>query len=216
MNLSIGTPANNPMSSDPLVRAVEEAVKAGITVVVAAGNSGPDARTILSPGNSRSVITVGAVNDRKSSDDIYGIAPFSSRGPTKEGLRKPDVVAPGVNINSIYNTDSHKSLSGTSMATPVVSGCLAVLLSKNNSLSPKELKSEIIKSCTTLNEKSDDQGAGIINIDKLFYDSHKKRDFIKPDRSSRPIASPGLESQEYSSSGIVFLLLLILILIRII
>jgi len=102
VNISLGSPATNSYKSDPLVNAVDEAIKAGLTVVVAAGNSGPSSKTILSPGNSPSAITVGAVDDNKTPelDDDF-IAPFSSRGPTKDGITKPDVVAPGVDIMSL-------------------------------------------------------------------------------------------------------------------
>lgn len=62
---------------------------------------------------------------------------FSSRGPTKEGLNKPDLVAPGVNIMSLSNTrlDGYISLSGTSMATPLVSGSIALILQKQKFIS---------------------------------------------------------------------------------
>lgn len=240
LNLSIGTPANNPIGSDPLVRAVDEAVKAGITVVVAAGNSGPNSQTILSPGNSRSAITVGAVDDRKAkAENTYSIAPFSSRGPTKEGLRKPDVVAPGVNIKSLSNSDGYSTLSGTSMATPVVSGSLALLLSRDSRLGPRELKSEIMKSCTSLNEKPDNQGAGIINMTRLFKGKSEKENPTRPSRSryskpqrtrpikQKPVLEPKLKpsssvgeaalgKKSYMADGLIFLLFLMLILIRII
>lgn len=241
LNLSLGTPANNPIKSDPMVRAVNEAVKAGITVVVAAGNSGPDSKTILSPGNSPSAITVGAIDDRKAkSESAYSIAPFSSRGPTKEGLRKPDVVAPGVNIKSLANGEGFKTLSGTSMATPVVSGSLALLLSENSNLSPKELKSKIMRSCISLNDKPDNQGSGVVNIDKLFGNVSevevpkktqpiRRKKTIRPTRPvkqkpeskpslvpSSPSESSDVEKQSLMADGLILLLFLILILIRVI
>ncbi|WP_250160125.1 S8 family peptidase [Caloranaerobacter azorensis] len=171
INLSLGSPPTNPYYEDPLVKAVEEAVKSGLTVVVAAGNSGPAKETILSPGNSKKVITVGAVDDNKTpelSDDF--IAPFSSRGPTKEGFKKPDVVAPGVDIMSLSNSNlsSYTSLSGTSMATPMVSGACALLYSKHGYLSPNQVKTMIMKSCVDLKDTYNNQGSGIINLEKLF------------------------------------------------
>ncbi len=239
LNLSLGTPANNHVNSDPLVRAVNEALKAGIAVVVAAGNSGPNSQTILSPGNSPNAITVGAVDDRKSTaKDNYSIAPFSSRGPTKEGLRKPDVVAPGVSIKSLSTDGGYKNLSGTSMATPVVAGSLALLLSKDSNLRPKDLKREIMSSCTSLGEKVDNQGAGIINLNRLFdissdtynNDSNKSKpnrtrrsirkkqdpkDYLIPDSNSEA-EDYAVNNQSYLTDGLIFLLFLILILIRII
>ena len=171
LNLSLGTPVTDPYSSDPLVKACNEAISAGITVIVAAGNSGPSSKTILSPGNGPNVITVGAVDDNKTienDDDV--IAPFSSRGPTQEGFKKPDVVAPGVDITSLSNTklDGYKSLSGTSMATPFVSGAAALLFNKNKRLRPSSIKSNLMNNCISLNDSYNNQGNGIISLDKLF------------------------------------------------
>ncbi len=177
INLSLGTPANNSCDKDPLCKAVDMAIKAGLVVITAAGNSGPEEGTILSPGISRNVITVGAVDDKRTidpSDDT--IAPFSSRGPTIEGLMKPDIVAPGVNIKSLSNTklDSYSSLSGTSMATPLVSGSVALLLNRHGNLSQQEIKDKITSSCIDLKESKKNQGAGMLNLKMLFKDVQDK------------------------------------------
>src|SRR5439155_16478757 len=79
-----------------LSQAVDNAVKAGVLVAAAAGNSGPDYRTIGSPGDARLGLTVGALVN------AGGIADFSSRGPTTDGRVKPDLVAPGVNVTSTW------------------------------------------------------------------------------------------------------------------
>lgn len=176
INLSIGTPANNTCDKDPLCRAVEKAVEAGLIVVVAAGNSGPERGTILSPGTSRNAITVGAVDDKRTidpSDDT--IAPFSSRGPTLEGLTKPDLLAPGVSINSLSNTklDGYSALSGTSMATPLVSGAVALLLNKYNDLKPYEVKKRLLKSCIDIKDSKEMQGIGMLNLKLLFEEDTK-------------------------------------------
>lgn len=178
LNLSIGSPANNNCSKDPLCKAVDEAMKSGLIVVAAAGNSGPSDKTILSPGINPNVITVGAVDDKRTIDPTDDtIAPFSSRGPTNEGYPKPDVVAPGVNINSLSNTklDSYSSLSGTSMATPLVSGAVALLLNKYNNLKPKEVKDKLLKSCIDLKDSKEIQGAGLLNLQKLFFEPSKEK-----------------------------------------
>lgn len=194
LNLSLGSPANNSINSDPLVRAVEAALKSGLTVIVAAGNSGPSAKTILSPGNSPNVITVGAVDDKRTpdrSDD--SIASFSSRGPTKEGLRKPDVVAPGVSIMSLSNKsgDGYVTSSGTSMATPLVSGSAALLYSKNKNLTPSQVKTMFINSCLDLKDKQENQGAGIIDLKKLFTTPDRENPKTEPpSRSPRFPISP--------------------------
>lgn len=171
LNLSLGSPSSTSYKSDPLSQAAEKASRAGLTVVVAAGNSGPSAKTILSPGNSPSVITVGAVDDNKTpeiSDDT--IAKFSSRGPTIDGFKKPDVVAPGVDITSLSNSNlnGYLSLSGTSMATPIVSGGCALLHQKYGNLSPAQVKSMLKKCCISIIQSANDQGSGIINLKNLF------------------------------------------------
>ena len=183
----------------------------------------------MSPGNSSSVITVGAINDRnaRASND-YPIAPFSSRGPTKEGLEKPDLVAPGVNINSLSNTNlsGYKSLSGTSMATPMVSGSLAVLLSKDNNLSTDQLRIRILDCCTDLDKNVEEQGVGLVDIGKLFEKTKtsRRRPFNRPvnkpdnnpievidnkgDKNDKPSAAS-------NSTNAVFIILLILLFLRV-
>ncbi|WIV12512.1 S8 family peptidase [Proteiniborus sp. MB09-C3] len=221
INLSLGSPANNSINSDPLVRAVEAATKAGLTVIVAAGNSGPSTKTILSPGNSPNVITVGAVDDKRTpdtSDDI--IANFSSRGPTKEGLRKPDVVAPGVSIMSLSNksSDGYVTSSGTSMATPLVSGSAALICSKYGNLSPSQIKAMFVSSCTDLKDKQENQGAGIIDLRKLFKSSdNESPKTTPPSRPPRfPISPlPPKEEKRVASSDSFneFIIVLVLVLL---
>ena len=194
INLSLGTPANSTCYRDPLCKAVDMAVKAGITVVTAAGNSGPEEGTIMSPGISDNVITVGAVDDKRTidiSDDE--IAPFSSRGPTLEGLIKPDIVAPGVNIRSISNTklNGYSSLSGTSMSTPLVSGSVALLLNKDNNLSPKEIKEKLISACVDLKDSEKNQGAGMLDLKTLFNDDKEASTNSIPPKSSKATDSEG-------------------------
>ena len=207
INLSIGTPANNVCEKDPLCRAVEKAVQAGLIVVVAAGNSGPERGTILSPGTSKNAITVGAVDDKRTidtSDDT--IAPFSSRGPTNEGYPKPDIVAPGVNINSLSNNklDGYSALSGTSMATPVVSGAVALLFNKYENIKPHEVKQKLLKSCIDLNDSIEMQGAGLLNLKLLFEEDKKAKVNNIPQKSNN-------FGGELSESLIMILIILFLL-----
>jgi serine protease AprX len=154
INLSLGHAVAEPAADDPLCQAVERAVDEGIVVVVSAGNYGvtstgaPIMGGVTSPGNSPAALTVGAVDTKGTSDrsdDV--VAPYSSRGPTRFDFAvKPDVVAPGTRIVSLEakgsyiastypqyhiagtSTNAYLRLSGTSMATGVVSGGVASLL----------------------------------------------------------------------------------------
>lgn len=207
INLSIGTPANSICEKDPLCRAVKKAVEAGLIVVVAAGNSGPGKGTILSPGTSVNAITVGAVDDKRTIDPFDDtIAPFSSRGPTLEGLRKPDLFAPGVNINSISNKylDSYSSLSGTSMATPLVSGAIALMLNKDKDLKPEEVKDILVKSCIKLEDPSGNQEFDLLNL-KLLFDGKK-------DTSANSASPKSSQSGEELFDNIIMMLLVLFLL----
>jgi hypothetical protein len=107
INLSLGHPITEPGAHDPLVQAVEAASRAGLIVVVAAGNAGHrEAGTayasVLSPANAPSALTVGSLRTQdtvtRADDDV---AAYSSRGPTAFDLMaKPDVVAPGHRLRS--------------------------------------------------------------------------------------------------------------------
>ena len=155
INLSLGHPIYEPAASDPLVQAVERATRAGVIVVAAAGNYGKNPATglpgyagVSSPGNAPSAITVGAVNVQNTvarSDDR--IPDYSSAGPTwYDAFVKPDVASPGHNIVAVaakkgylYQTypqlkaadADYMNLSGTSMATAVTTGSIALLLEAN-------------------------------------------------------------------------------------
>lgn len=99
INMSLGHTATKDYENDPVNIAVKAAKEAGIVVLAAAGNEGPDRKTIAAPGDSPDAITVGAADDNNTKDPSDDkMAEFSSRGPTPGGLTKPDLVAPGVSI----------------------------------------------------------------------------------------------------------------------
>ncbi len=208
MTLSLGTKPKGNHADDPLCKAVNAAVDSGITVVVAAGNSGPNASTITSPAISPKVITVGACDDRKtSSSNSIGIPDFSSRGPTPEGLKKPDILAPGVGINSLANKQSeYHTLSGTSMATPIVAGCVALLYENNPNITPSQVKDVLTSNARNLGLGADEQGFGLLNIKSIV---NKIEPIKKPSKTYNNNSSSSL------SSNNVFLIILIVIILLI-
>lgn len=182
MSLSLGSKAVGRAYSDSLAVAAGSVWNRGITVIAAAGNSGPESGTITTPGVNNKVITVGAVDDKRTvdiKDDT--IAKFSSRGPVGRLGIKPDVVAPGVDIISL-NTDKsyisgmrpltlreqYRKMSGTSVATPIVSGAVALLLGKSPNLSPEQIKKRMLDSGRSLSADIYAQGRGIIDVKKLL------------------------------------------------
>jgi len=178
-NISLGGDAVQSYKDDPLCLAVEELWRSGVVVCAAAGNEGPAERTIGSPALDPVIITVGAANDFNSidiSDDE--VADFSSRGPTIDGLTKPDLLTPGSNIISLrapgsqldksnsssrYD-DNYTVLSGTSMATPICCGVVALLLEARPELSPDQIKERLMSTCRPFSQISAyEQGAGLVN-----------------------------------------------------
>lgn len=161
INISIGTISKRSSSYHPLLQAVERAWDNGIVVVTAAGNHGPGAYSVTTPGISHKVITVGASDDRLRT---HFSRAYSGRGPTISCVRKPDVVAPGSNILSCLNRQNgYIEKSGTSMSTPFVSGILALLLSQNPELTPKQVKLLLYETSLDLGVEKNQQGWGLIN-----------------------------------------------------
>ncbi len=147
INLSLGSGAGTD-SNHPVTLAVENAVKAGVVCVVAAGNSGFLGKaSIAAPGNALAAITVGAATEDAR------VADFSAQGPTgsikstslpRFGM-KPDVFAPGVDVESTWLNNGFKLLDGTSMATPHIAGLAARLMQANPTWSPDMIKSAIVQ-----------------------------------------------------------------------
>jgi serine protease AprX len=179
LNLSLGTDSTQTYRTDPLNFAVEKAWSSGIVVVVAASNRGPGARTISKPGDDPFVITVGAIDDQGTpglGDDQ--LPNFSSRGPTAaDGLAKPDVVAPGAHVVSLrapgsaidtqfpnYIDSAYRKGSGTSMATGVVAGAVALMLQANPTMAPDRVK-YALKATARSDASSDPSavGSGVID-----------------------------------------------------
>jgi subtilisin family serine protease len=111
------------------------------------------------------VITVGSINDQGTvprDDDV--INDFSSRGPTIDRLPKPDLVAPGANITSLKPGGGYAAQTGTSMATPMVTGAAALLWEKNPGLTPNHLRNLLVSTAEDRGYNRLIQGAGYLNV----------------------------------------------------
>ena len=172
VNISIGTNDRHAYPEDSaFVRKVNQLWDAGIIVVAAAGNQGPDPQTISAPGNSRKIITVGSYDFAERTDVIP--SSHSGAGPTFSCIKKPDVVAPGSHIISCCPPDKtngslYSKKSGTSMSTPIVSGAAALVLSYNKALSNDDFKKLLCKSADDAGLDYYTQGCGRLNISKML------------------------------------------------
>ena len=152
INLSLGEPEVEP-SRDIVARALDAAAAAGVVPVVAAGNDFEDVGpgSLISPGTSDRAITVGAVTEPDASGSE--LADFSSSGPTPLSLRlKPDVSAPGVSILSSIPGGRWEAMSGTSMATPQISGAAALLRERHPTWSVAQLKAALMETGTAVTD----------------------------------------------------------------
>jgi serine protease AprX len=177
VNLSWGTDATQGFGVDPLDRAVERAWEAGLVVIVSAGNGGPAAGTIAKPADDPYVITVGAADVNgtgRRGDDA--VAPFSGRGPTADGIEKPDLVAPGVSLVSDRAPESAVDAlrpaarlgptlfkgTGTSQAAAVVAGIVARMLDANPALTNDQVKGVLVATADR-RLAGDGAGAGLVD-----------------------------------------------------
>jgi serine protease AprX len=166
MNMSFGAPSAGSYKFDPFCAAAEVAWKKGIVVVTAAGNLGPSNGKVESPGISPYVVTVGSTDDHGTltlTTDTLGW--WSSWGTPQDSTARPDLVAPGRRVASVYvpgstlathlpdhvviagNGSKYFRLTGTSMSTAVVSGAAALVLEHQPSLKPDQVK-KILTSTT--------------------------------------------------------------------
>jgi serine protease AprX len=161
----------------PICEACNHLVGAGTVVVVAAGNTGFEggaqrqslgtgyrAISITDPGNADNVITVGSTHRRDP--HLYGVSYFSARGPTGDGRRKPDILAPGEKITSTIRDGHSQRMDGTSMAAPHVAGAAALLMARYPELigRPLRIKEILMQTATDLNREANFQGAGLVDV----------------------------------------------------
>ena len=163
VNLSVNSTIEQSYHTSPMDAAVEILWFNGIVVVASVGNKGPGGgfNTVnAAPANDPFIITVGASDERGTSDpndDV--IAPYSAHGSTVDGFLKPEIIAPGKDIVSVLaDTSSWKfehpdkivldgeyiRLSGTSMSAPMVTGAVALLLQAEPNLTPDQVKYRLI------------------------------------------------------------------------
>ncbi len=162
LNLSIGGAGGDGTS--PLAQECNWAVSQGVIVVTGAGSSGPNCKTIGTPGDATNVITVGAV------DYTNTVASFSSRGPTTDGRIKPDIMAPGVNISAADSgtTCADVTMTGTSWSIAMVSGVCALVLDRNPSATPLQVKNILGYTALDLGNAGKDNyhGWGLVDAKK--------------------------------------------------
>ncbi|MCD8231476.1 MAG: S8 family peptidase [Clostridiales bacterium] len=166
INISVGmTDSVAPGAQQRLLDAVETAWDSGMVVIAAAGNNGPAEHTVTSPGISRKIITVGSIDD---GDRSYREKGYSGRGPTDECVVKPEILMPGTNILSCLNRGGgYTKKSGTSMAAPVLTGMIALLLCAYPSLSPNEVKMRLFYAAKPVGG-AEERGWGTVSMESLL------------------------------------------------
>jgi len=203
VNMSLGydfDPRWFGCGQSPICVEVNRLVKCGVSVVVSAGNAGYSAfvtaagkaeahfssLTISDPGQAELAITVGSTH--RGMPDAYGVSYFSSRGPTGDGRRKPDLVAPGERIVScaagvekakyaeVKDASGNAAgvlyceQSGTSMAAPHVSGSVAAFLSVRGEFigQPERVKELVVSNTIDLRRDPAFQGSGLLDLMKVL------------------------------------------------
>jgi serine protease AprX len=180
LNLSWGTNSTSDPATDPINYAVERLWRQGIVVVASAGNSGASAGTITKPGDDPVILSVGAYDDKGDLNPSNDQIPqWSSRGPTAQGLTKPDFVAPGRTLvatrsfGSTVEKENPKALvppsyikgSGTSEAAAVASGLAALLVGAHPDWTPDQVKTALRSTAFPINGvAANTQGKGRVNL----------------------------------------------------
>ncbi|MCD8053473.1 MAG: S8 family peptidase [Lachnospiraceae bacterium] len=174
VNISVGgTGQENEAENALLLTEVERLWDQGLVVVAAAGNNGPAPGSVTTPGVSCRIITVGC-SQAESSDSFHEVeraARFSGRGPAKGCAVKPEILAPGLDVVSCCPQSGRRrswytAKSGTSMAVPMVSGAIALLLEKYPAYSNVDVKRKLQESSMPL--AGDGQGWGELRVDRLL------------------------------------------------
>lgn len=212
LNLSYGTDSTQSYLVDPLDYAVEQVWRSGIFVAVASGNRGPSGGTVNKPGDDPFVVTVGGVDTKNTADrGDDQVAPFSSRGPTQDGLSKPDLVAPSISIVSLRAVGStideaHPAArvgehyfkgTGTSQGTAIVSGVAANMFSTAPTLTADLAKAIITRTAYRGITSQAGSGAGIVDASAALAVTRRSLFWGQP-ANQGIVPSTGLGSLEAS------------------
>ncbi len=177
VNVSLSVPhdvANHSTGWTPVDVECDRLTRSGVVVVAAAGNAGFEGGattvgfgfntvSISDPGNTDSVITVGSTH--RSDPHRHGVSYFSSRGPTADGRQKPDLLAPGEDIDGPVPGGGLQAMHGTSQAAAHVSGAAAMLMARHRELigRPERIKEILCRTATDLGRERSFQGHGLVD-----------------------------------------------------
>ena len=178
VNISLSVPhdvATHSCGWTPVCIECDRLTRSGVVVVTAAGNSGYtgvmktsgvgyNTVSISDPGNTDAVITVGSTH--RSDPHRHGVSYFSSRGPTADGRAKPDILAPGEDIDGPVPNEGLAAMHGTSQAAAHVSGAAAMLVARYRELlgRPERVKEILCGTATDLGRERDFQGSGLVDV----------------------------------------------------
>ncbi|WP_261663085.1 S8 family peptidase [Deinococcus sp. Marseille-Q6407] len=191
VNMSLGIPGSWNEFRVP----VTNMLNAGIVPVFAIGNYGPAAGSTGSPGNLPEAIGVGAV------DSAGNVASFSSRGPAIWNINgqnvqvtKPDIAAPGVEITSAFPGGGYGALSGSSQASPIAAGAVALMLQAKPGSSVDAVKNALFTSASNAGAKNNNVGFGQISLpgalSKLGVSLNQPAPAPTPTPTPAPTSSP--------------------------
>lgn len=169
VNMSFGSKDE----STALRMAIDKGLAKGMIFVAAAGNSGSD-NSVVFPARHSGVVAVSAISENNR------IASFSSKGP------EVDITAPGDKIVSTYRKGGYKSMSGTSMAAPHVTGAVAVILSANPGITSRGALVKLMEGAVRLPGLSrNEQGSGLVNVSRSVGAGAQKKE-VEPEEKTIP------------------------------
>lgn len=178
LNISVGIGGLDDAEKERALRAkVDEVWDSGILVVCAAGNKGPGDGSISAVCAGRKAVTVGCYDGDYGCERPGRCETYSGRGERGSAVRKPDLVAPGTDIVScsaqVYKVNgkfrnAYTIKSGTSMATPIVSGAAALIFGKYPEMTNEECRKRLLFTADDLELPWNQQGWGMLNVKRLL------------------------------------------------